>query len=568
MWYIWEMETVARPQYARRHPRSGMWEFFRTVPPDLRPIVGKTMVRKSLGGRDWTADVEQVFYTTASQVAAQFERAREKLNGKDEQNLYDLAIQFLRAEFPPPKPPPRGPGAVLNDPPPYPRWGFRDADELRSRLVAFLNQKGVQLAPMRFATALKAAHDEHDFIFRKDLRGEWVWQPTTVTPQVAVPTSEKRRDITLTQTFERYQVEKQLDPKMERQWALAVEQFTQVIGDLPVGEITKARVVEFKDAMVKMPRNLPHEWRHLTVPEVLQRLPQIKAAWEEKQKAESGKKRKKGDAVKKGTDADKPQPFPTLAPKTINDNKIGAISAVLQWAVGNAKLELNPARDVRVATNERRARREGGGNRLPFAEDQLVKLFTSGPYEKPDRISHHFWLPLLGYMTGGRLEEYAQLSVRDVVRDHRANWHLKIDDENGKRIKNEASRRWIPIHSELINLGFLQFVDTMRDRGDQRLFPELKPDKFGVLSTNYSKVFGRGLRKLGFGKRYVFHSFRHGFKDLCREAGIPKDVRDRIQGHTIDDDAEDYGEGHKPWSLAKQVAKLRFIDVSHLLRPR
>ena len=39
----------------------------------------------------------------------------------------------------------------------------------------------------------------------------------------------------------------------------------------------------------------------------------------------------------------------------------------------------------------------------------------------------------------------------------------------------------------------------------------------------------------------VFHSFRHSFKDICRECGIGEDVRDALQGHSEGDSAGGYG---------------------------
>jgi len=45
-------------------------------------------------------------------------------------------------------------------------------------------------------------------------------------------------------------------------------------------------------------------------------------------------------------------------------------------------------------------------------------------------------------------------------------------------------------------------------------------------------------------RAYVTHSFRHKFKDLCRDAEIAKDLHDFITGHSGGDSASHYGEGH------------------------
>ena len=46
-------------------------------------------------------------------------------------------------------------------------------------------------------------------------------------------------------------------------------------------------------------------------------------------------------------------------------------------------------------------------------------------------------------------------------------------------------------------------------------------------------VFGRYKRYLGISNlNSVFHSFRHGFKDTLRAAGVNEDVNDALTGHS------------------------------------
>jgi integrase len=68
--------------------------------------------------------------------------------------------------------------------------------------------------------------------------------------------------------------------------------------------------------------------------------------------------------------------------------------------------------------------------------------------------------------------------------------------------------------------------------GDERLFPELRQDNKGVLTGNFSKWFGRYLREsVGIkDRRKTFHSFRHTFKDVCREAEVSQEVHDALTG--------------------------------------
>jgi hypothetical protein len=55
----------------------------------------------------------------------------------------------------------------------------------------------------------------------------------------------------------------------------------------------------------------------------------------------------------------------------------------------------------------------------------------------------------------------------------------------------------------------------------------------GGFGEAFSKWFGRYKRDLGIDNpSSVFHSFRHGFKDALRAAGVNEDVNDALTGHS------------------------------------
>jgi hypothetical protein len=65
-----------------------------------------------------------------------------------------------------------------------------------------------------------------------------------------------------------------------------------------------------------------------------------------------------------------------------------------------------------------------------------------------------------------------------------------------------------------------------------RLFPLLTPGSRRGLGEGWSKWFGRYIRNIGItNPASVFHSFRHGFKDALRAAGVDEDVNDALTGH-------------------------------------
>lgn len=85
-----------------------------------------------------------------------------------------------------------------------------------------------------------------------------------------------------------------------------------------------------------------------------------------------------------------------------------------------------------------------------------------------------YFLPVLGLFTGARISELAQLSTQD-VQDTPAGLVLSIrpDPETGQRVKNHGSVRLVPVHSELIRLGFADYWRAIKTHGTGPLFPAI-----------------------------------------------------------------------------------------------
>lgn len=172
-------------------------------------------------------------------------------------------------------------------------------------------------------------------------------------------------------------------------------------------------------------------------------------------------------------------------------------------------------------------------------------LYTGSELKKSNAVfPYQFWLPVLGLYTGGRLNELCQLDTEDVCKkEPEGIWTISMMDDEldrplPKSLKNQSSRRILPIHSELIRMGFLTFVEQAAKEGREKLFSDgltYNPKKgwgsnathffcrFPSPSTPASGYFFKcGIRERdadGKTDRKNFHSFRHTFTDLAREAG-------------------------------------------------
>ena len=200
-----------------------------------------------------------------------------------------------------------------------------------------------------------------------------------------------------------------------------------------------------------------------------------------------------------------------------------------------------------------------------FTESDLLLIFNPKyyPYHLDEAHSPHFWLPLLALYTGNRIGELAQLSVNDAVIDEKVKYIKIYGDNDDKSLKTTASWREIPIHPDLIKLGFVDYVKQMKKRRCVRLFPTLNKDK------NNHNGYGNAVGKW-FNERYLdwigvksptktFHSFRYTLKRTLRPLKIPKESLNAILGWDREDIGDSvYGGIIPAKELYQDYVKLRY----------
>ncbi|GBD47075.1 site-specific integrase [Methylopila sp. Yamaguchi] len=253
---------------------------------------------------------------------------------------------------------------------------------------------------------------------------------------------------------------------------------------------------------------------------------------------------------------------------------LSALSHLLEFAVEERLIGSNPATNIRIKD----ASFAADDARHAFTIEQLVRIFNApiytgciddgGGYNKVGKSRPRrgrFWIPLIALFSGLRLQEICQLNVADIAELSGA-LVIKVSAEGNRRVKTEAGIRYVPIHPELVRIGLIKYVaNVCGDEG--RLFPEITEAKTGYYSDNFSKWFGNFLQSVGAKTpKTSFHSFRHNFRDALREADIsPERVR-ALGGWSSGKTEDNYGQGHKPRTLAEEITKVRFdgLDLSGL----
>ncbi len=218
---------------------------------------------------------------------------------------------------------------------------------------------------------------------------------------------------------------------------------------------------------------------------------------------------------------------PAISQKTVN-KYLAALGSFGRWLQDNEYVEDDISRGMYLAVDKSKR------TRFPFTSDQLSALFNSPLYtgfqadgkehlpgnQRADDWRH--WIPLIVLFTGARLGEIAQLLPGDVHQIH-GHWvfHITEEGDEEKNVKTEGSMRVVPVHSELVRLGFLNYHAKQVAAHSKRLFPELTPDTRGFWSGKPSDFLNQYLKRIGVknDKTVNVHSFRHGFADALRRAG-------------------------------------------------
>jgi integrase len=181
-----------------------------------------------------------------------------------------------------------------------------------------------------------------------------------------------------------------------------------------------------------------------------------------------------------------------------------------------------------------------GSSYQPFTVAELQTLFDKLPREtKPKKHTPDTalpWVALIALYTGARLEEIAQLTTAD-VREETANgarvWCIDIHNGGSNKLKNGTSARLIPVHSELVRLGLLDYVKALKAGP---LFPGLtrRASKGNKVGARVGELFRKRLVALGLKREGLcFHSFRHTVAGRLDAAGVPQSDAARILGHAV-----------------------------------
>ena len=286
-----------------------------------------------------------------------------------------------------------------------------------------------------------------------------------------------------------------------------LEEFYEIVGNIDFSTVTKKEVSYYIDVQTKLPPNRKKspKYRDLSIKEVMK----LKLSQKE-----------------------------TQTPQNIN-KRLSKLNTFGNWGVRQGLLITNPFSGMKFLVKKQPNRRQ------PFAVDELKKILKPETYlkwtinfEHPYKIHKvtnklpYYWIFLLGIFSGMRTNEMCQLRLSDLKRVDKI-WFMFVEDSEETRVKTESSIRKVPLHPQLIDMGFIDYVGNLRKKKKSRVFWELNEDRDGFASHVSRHYNQRFLPTVGVWKKHtkVLYCTRHTFINKLYSEKVDENVIKNLVGH-------------------------------------
>lgn len=261
---------------------------------------------------------------------------------------------------------------------------------------AFLIDRGLQVDEATFEKvrhevrrALRQAHETLGRHAQGDYRPDpdaGRFPPAEIIKEALTPKEElmAKTRISITGTFEAYATETKNSPRTKKRWRPIMKALEAEVGDLQ--KITPDWCVAWKDRLLAQ----------------------------------------------------------GLANKTVQEVYLASLRAVCKWAVRNRRIAANPLEGIGVKVKEKRRNRTSKG----YTDAEAVLLLSATLQPAPDRMSPknkaaRRWVPWLCAYTGARVGEIAQMRKEDVFEKDGV-WIMHVTPEAGTT--KTGFPRDVPIH--------------------------------------------------------------------------------------------------------------------------
>ena len=262
--------------------------------------------------------------------------------------------------------------------------------------------------------------------------------------------------------------------------------------DTPVYRITRDNLLEFRDLLYKIPTKLAQKSRY--------------------------KDKSLSQILKLGENDDK------LSEPTIQKYMIRVIqffnycfdSGYIGKSITakmNVKIDIDPSERAVLPYEASEARKI-------FEIVTNIKQSGKSPSSRIE-ASELYYVTMIAAYSGMRIKEITQLHKEDIALKDGI-YCFNINTNDGKTTKTKNSIRFVPIHSKLIDLGLLEYVNSKKSG-----------NIFKVSNKDFSEIFRSQIQRKFIDKdsKKTFYSFRHYFIDYLVQREVEANLIAQIVGH-------------------------------------
>ncbi len=511
-----------------KHPKTGMYWLRVRVPMELRPLVGKQVVQRTLGTKD-VKEAKHRFVRTMADLQREWSR----LSIAEASRLTPFQVRGLAGEFyrwyverhvETATPADDWAGRVEHDRRIIKPSGKRPGGAVSlylPQVQTFLNERGIVVDEAdHFDLAMAAAktgvlaketlarHAEGDY--SEDPRESRFPKWELVERKIQAT----QRRLALAEHFDAFAKEHGLEPSSRKKYRSCLQDLCRSIKSDNLNDATPDSLLVWKQELID--RNLD--------------------------------------------------------PSGINEGYFAAARSFFRWAVKNKKATTNPMADISIVVPKRQKFRK------PYFTDAEARLILSESLRPADsRVSKEFaaarrWVPWILAYSGARVNEITALEVLDITikvldtgeRKREGAWVMHI-----RRAKTKEAR-WVPLHPHLIEQGFIEFV---RSRNIGPLFYDPERRRGGTNENpQYQKVgekLAEWVRCIGVDDEHVSpnHGWRHRFKFVAKRIRMNPEIRDAINGHMPRTEGEEYGGAVDYDMMWPEIIRLPRYDVEAATGP-
>ncbi len=161
---------------------------------------------------------------------------------------------------------------------------------------------------------------------------------------------------------------------------------------------------------------------------------------------------------------------------------------------------------------------------LPYSKDQLLNIFNP-KHDFFKKNPDAFWLCMIGLFTGARANAAMTLQYDDLINEKGLNCIYFRSNHPIKNLKNDASERKVPIHKQLLDLGFVDYVKRKQKKlgakGTDFILKETITNGGEYNNKYMARVLFPFLKEIGVKTgahdSYDFHSFRKNANQAMRK---------------------------------------------------